>query len=99
LNADHLLKTISIIVSGKVQGVYYRQGTKEKAIELGITGQVKNLRDGTVYIIATGTDDQLQLLQEWCKAGPVKAVVASVEIKELTVQEFTGFAIVRSPWL
>lgn len=92
-------KTISIIVSGKVQGVYYRQGTKEKAVELGITGHVKNLRDGTVHIIATGTAEQLLLLTEWCKIGPSKAIVKSVQTTELPRQEFESFAIVRTTLL
>jgi acylphosphatase len=79
--------------------VYYRQCTKEKAIELGITGHVKNLRDGTVHITATGTEEQLSLLKEWCRKGPANAVVTTIETSELTLQEFNGFAIVRTPWL
>ncbi|HEY1202655.1 MAG TPA: acylphosphatase, partial [Niastella sp.] len=65
-----MLLTISITVSGLVQGVYYRQSTKEKALELGISGVVKNLPNGDVHILATGTNDQLGQLVEWCKVGP-----------------------------
>jgi acylphosphatase len=88
-------QTISIIVSGKVQGVFYRQTTKEKAIEFGITGEVKNLRDGNVSIIATGTEEQLDLLTEWCKKGPPRAVVTGVEIVELPLRSFDRFAVIR----
>jgi acylphosphatase len=90
-----MLQTISITVSGKVQGVYFRQHTKEKAIEMGITGQVRNLRDGTVYIIATGTKTQLDELIDWCKKGPPRALVTGVAINELPLKEFEHFSIVR----
>jgi len=89
------MQTISITVSGRVQGVFYRQSTREKARELGISGNVKNLADGTVYIIATGTRDQLDQLIEWCKKGPPKAVVSAVETKDLPFHEFSGFHIDR----
>ncbi len=87
--------TISITITGKVQGVYYRQSTREKALELGITGEVKNLRDGTVFILATGTKEQLDELTAWCKTGPSRAVVSDITITELPFQEFIHFLIVR----
>ncbi|MBS1622019.1 MAG: acylphosphatase [Bacteroidetes bacterium] len=90
-----MLQTISIIVFGKVQGVYFRQSTKEIAQQLNITGEVKNLRDGTVEIIATGTAEQLDQLARWCKQGPPKAIVNRTEIKHLPLQEFIQFSIVR----
>ncbi|MGH2552615.1 MAG: acylphosphatase [Chitinophagaceae bacterium] len=88
-------QTISIIVSGKVQGVYFRQHTREKAIEFGLKGQVKNLRDGNVQILATGPREQLSLFIEWCKKGPPRAEVAGVEIAELLLTHFDHFRIVR----
>lgn len=88
-------KTITITVSGKVQGVYYRQSTKEKALELGVKGQVKNLRDGKVQIIATGTELQLSAFLNWCKKGPPRAEVAGVEISETSLTHFDQFRIVR----
>jgi acylphosphatase len=87
--------TISITISGKVQGVYFRQSAKEKAIELGLTGQAKNLRDGNVHIIASGTRVQLAAFTDWCKKGPPRAVVAGVEILELPLKLFEHFTIVR----
>jgi acylphosphatase len=89
------MKTISITVSGKVQGVFFRQNAKEKALELGLTGQVKNLEDGNVHIIATGTPEQLASFTDWCKKGPPRAAVAGVEILELSLKEFEHFTIVR----
>ena len=88
-----MLQTISITVSGKVQGVFYRQSTKEMATSLGITGQVKNLSDGSVYIIATGTKEQLDKLVDWCRQGPPKAKVTSILVQELPFQHFGNFSI------
>ncbi|NOT51199.1 MAG: acylphosphatase [Chitinophagaceae bacterium] len=90
-----MLKTISVIVSGKVQGVFYRQNTKEKAVEFGITGEIKNLQDGNVSIIATGTEEQLNKLTDWCKKGPPRAVVTGVEVAEIALQPFEKFSITR----
>jgi acylphosphatase len=91
-----MLKTVSIIVTGKVQGVFFRQSTREKAKELVITGEVKNLEDGNVHIIATGTENQLSAFIDWCKKGPPRAVVAGVEINKLPLKLFEHFMIVRS---
>ena len=88
-------QTISILVSGKVQGVFFRQTAKEKALELILTGEVKNLQDGNVHIVVTGTQEQLTLFTDWCKKGPPRAVVAGVEIIELPLKQFEHFRIVR----
>jgi acylphosphatase len=88
-------QTISITISGKVQGVYYRQGAKEKALELGLTGQVTNLRDGNVHIEATGNAEQLTAFTDWCKKGPPRAVVAGVEIIKIPLKQFDHFTIER----
>ncbi len=90
-----MLQTISITVSGKVQGVFYRQSTKEKATVLGITGTIENLGNGSVNIIATGTKEQLNNLTNWCKNGPRRAVVEKVDVKELPLQSFSQFSIER----
>jgi len=89
-------QTISITVSGLVQGVYYRQSTKEKALELGVSGIVKNLPNGNVHILATGTADQLNELLHWCKQGPPHAKVSSVDVESVAAQVFMGFVIQRS---
>jgi acylphosphatase len=90
------MQTIIVTISGKVQGVFYRQSTREKARELGITGIVKNLPDGTVQITATGESYLLEQLVTWCRQGPPKASVDSVEVKETALQMFTGFTILRA---
>jgi acylphosphatase len=87
--------SISIIVSGKVQGVWYRQSTREMALILGITGEVRNLADGRVYIVATGSKEQLEKLVGWSKQGSEKARVTGIEIQDISFQQFDGFAIIR----
>ena len=88
-------QTIAITVSGKVQGVFYRQSTKEKAIDLNITGKVKNLPDGRVFIVATGSSENINALIQWCWDGPRRAVVSDVEHEVRVLQPFDGFSIER----
>ena len=90
-----MAQTISIQVSGKVQGVFYRQSVKEKAIELNITGEVRNLPDGRVFILATGEPSQLNALVEWCWQGPKKAIVTEVQHETCVFQPFETFTIAR----
>jgi acylphosphatase len=90
-----MLRTVSIIVTGKVQGVYYRQSAKEKARELNVTGEVRNMPDDAVYIVATGTEEQLTQLIEWCKQGPPGARVVNVTADEIELKIFEKFNIVR----
>jgi len=89
------LESVSIIVEGFVQGVYFRQSTKSKANELGITGEVKNKPDGTVHIIATGVRTRLNELIEWCWKGPDAAVVKNVKVEQIPLTRFSGFNIIR----
>jgi acylphosphatase len=88
-------QTISITVKGIVQGVYYRQRTKETALKSGITGEVKNMPDGNVHIVATGTQEQLDEFVKWCHKGPDTAVVSDVIVKDVPLQSFSSFRIVR----
>jgi len=82
-------------VRGKVQGVYYRQSTREKATQLGVTGTVKNLTDKSVEIRASGTAEQLKLLEDWCRQGPPGAIVTEVITSSLPPTEYEGFKIER----
>lgn len=72
--------TTKIIVSGKVQGVYFRASALKKADELKIKGFVQNLSNGSVEIIAQGKDDDIEKLIEWAHIGPARAEVNDVEI-------------------
>ncbi len=83
-----------IFVSGKVQGVFFRSGTREKAQELGVTGWVRNLADGRVEAIFEDGQENVEEMVRWCKKGPRYAVVDGVEvIPENYKGEFQGFII------
>ena len=88
------MKTISIIVSGRVQGVWFRQSTKEKAQALGLVGEVKNLTNGSVKILATGDEGILQEFINWCKIGPTLAEVEKLDIEDCELISFDKFKIV-----
>ena len=89
------MKTIRLIIKGKVQGVFYRATAKDIADLLGIKGWIRNLPDNNVEITATAAGDVLQKFIGWCKQGPPKARVEDVIIEELTLEEFKGFRIIR----
>ena len=78
------MKRIIIKVYGRVQGVFFRYTTRKVARKLGLAGIVKNMPDGSVYIEAEGTEDQLLELLEFAKKGPTYAKVEEVkyEFKE-----------------
>lgn len=80
-------------IHGLVQGVFFRQSTLEKALELGITGTVCNRDDGTVEIVAEGSKDQMKIFLEWCRTGPKKARVDRVDINEQPLKNFPNFII------
>lgn len=89
-------ETITITVIGKVQGVFFRQSAREKAISLGITGFVQNRADKTVFITATGRREQLEALLAWCQEGPPRAQVSGMSTKPAILQSFDGFHIKRT---
>lgn len=89
------MRHLSIHVEGKVQGVFFRASTKEKADELGIKGFVKNEFDGRVYIEAEGEDKALEQLISWCKKGPPRAIVNDVIIREGDMKNFSDFTVKR----
>ena len=88
-------QTIKIKVIGKVQGVWFRASTRNKALDLGLCGIVKNLPDGSVYIETTGSDNQLKALIDWCHSGPPHARVDRVEHETLPPKAFLSFEVLR----
>jgi len=71
------------LVSGKVQGVFFRASTRERALDLGVSGRATNLPDGRVEVVAEGSADALDALESWLHVGPTAARVD---------------AVVRTPW-
>ena len=77
-------RAISCVVAGRVQGVYYRAATAERADALGLNGWVKNLSDGRVEAVASGSLETLAEFAAWLWQGPPAARVASVQVEEWT---------------
>lgn len=72
---------LTLKIHGFVQGVNFRYETKQLANKLGLVGYVKNLKDGTLEIVAEGEEEALKKLLEYCKIGPSWATVSKVEEK------------------
>ena len=87
--------TAHVIISGKVQGVWFRANTKNKADQLGIMGWVKNTPDGNVEAFFEGEKDRVDDIIEWCHHGPSQAQVRNVkcERRQITSNKFKKFFI------
>jgi acylphosphatase len=84
---------LNIVVKGKVQGVFFRHGTKAVADQLGVTGWVRNEKDGSVCIEAEATEMMMKNFLMWCNDGTDRAVVESVETSEAELQNYTNFIV------
>jgi acylphosphatase len=89
--------TARAIVVGRVQGVFYRQSTLDKATSLGLTGWVRNREDGNVEFEASGRRETVEALIEWSRKGPPSARVDDVRVEWLKnpSAESSKFQIVR----
>jgi acylphosphatase len=81
------------LVTGRVQGVFFRASTREQALRLGLAGHARNLVDGSVEVVASGTDDALAELEAWLQHGPPSARVGSVMREDMLGQDMHGFVI------
>ncbi len=83
-----------VFVKGKVQGVYFRQNTKQVATKHKVNGWVRNLLDGRVEAIFEGNIIDVNKVIEWCHVGPPNSIVDDVEVKfEKYTGEFASFTI------
>ena len=73
-----MMAAARFVVSGKVQGVFFRASTRERALDLGLSGRATNLPDGRVEVIAEGDAAALDALEAWLHQGPPAARVESV---------------------
>jgi acylphosphatase len=87
------MEHVNITVRGKVQGVFFRKSTQEKAYELQISGYVQNERDGSVYIEAEGEKEKIDEFIEWCKKGPKNAEVTEIKTRNGNFQNYEDFEI------
>ncbi len=82
------------IISGRVQGVFYRAETQKAARQRGVTGWVKNRPDGTVEAVFEGNENDVAAMIEWCKSGSSQARVDNVDVDwETYTGEFSAFEV------
>lgn len=79
------------VVSGRVQGVFFRASTRSKALELGLAGRARNLPDGRVEVTVYGDPERVQVLCEWLWKGPPQARVEDVHCEPADPEPFAGF--------
>jgi acylphosphatase len=87
---------VRLEIYGRVQGVFFRKSTKEKAEKFGLSGWVRNREDGSVEALLEGAREDVDRLVEWARGGPRRAQVERVEIgEEEYVGELEGFEVRR----
>lgn len=85
---------IKLVITGRVQGVFFRAETKKTADRLGINGYVKNLSDGSVEAVIKGDSASVSQMIEWCRKGPPISKVQSVETEKISsVSNFNTFDV------
>ena len=84
---------IKAIVSGKVQGVFFRDSARKKALELQLTGWVKNTMDGNVELVACGEQDHIIEFSDWLWQGSDASEVSNVYWQETELQTFDDFTV------
>jgi acylphosphatase len=82
-----------VVVSGRVQGVFYRDTCRRAAVDAGVGGWVRNRPDGTVEAVFEGPADAVDRLVAWCRRGPRDAVVDEVTVTDEPAQGEPGFRI------
>jgi acylphosphatase len=85
---------VHLLITGRVQGVWFRANTKKKAQALDLKGWVKNLPNGSVEAVFEGEKEKVDQIIQWCKKGPSFARVDDVQIQwETPVGDFSTFTI------
>jgi acylphosphatase len=85
------MATVRFVVSGRVQGVFFRASTRAEALRLGLAGSARNLADGSVEVIASGSDEALNELERWLWQGPPAAHVERVTRESIADSPNDGF--------
>ncbi|MFH1236879.1 MAG: acylphosphatase [Candidatus Aenigmatarchaeota archaeon] len=92
--AERMSARVHLLISGDVQGVFFRASTRKFASDLGVTGWVRNLSSGMVEVVAEGRKPLLDRLVEYCRQGPDGAKVDEMEIEWGKFKgDLQGFAI------
>ncbi len=82
-----------VVVSGKVQDVFFRDTTEKEATAAGVAGWVRNLPDGRVEAVFEGSDDAVRRLIDWCRQGPGAADVRDLEAYDEEPENLSGFTV------
>lgn len=82
-----------VVVSGRVQGVFFRAEARDRAASLSLDGWVRNNPDGTVEAVFEGERDRVESMVEWCRRGPAHAEVENVEVAWGAPRGEAGFAV------
>ena len=90
---DHERTRAHVFVSGRVQGVYYRASTRERAREAGVDGWVRNLDDGRVEAVFEGPEGAVDTMIEWCETGSRAAEVEAVDVTIESPEGVEGFEV------
>ena len=75
------MKRVRATISGRVQGVFFRDETRRRAQSLGVAGWVRNAPDGTVEAVFEGDDEKVDSMVGWCRRGPSGARVEDVAVR------------------
>ncbi len=90
---DNPTLCVRCVVTGRVQGVFYRASTRHEAQRLGLTGYARNLMDGRVEVVACGEKEAVETLREWLRKGPPDAQVSSVACEFIDFHEYAQFSV------
>jgi acylphosphatase len=82
-----------VIVSGRVQGVFFRDSTRRRAESAGVAGWVRNTADGTVEAIFEGEDSAVEEMIAFCRSGPGRAEVSAVDVEDEQPEGLSGFEV------
>ena len=85
-----------LVISGRVQGVFYRASAQQEAQRLGLHGEIRNLPGGEVEAIVEGPKDRIEEFISWCRRGPPAAKVENVQVRWGPASgEFRSFLVTR----
>jgi len=89
------MRTVHLVIKGKVQGVYYRASARDVAREVGVTGWIKNMTDGNVEALVSGPEERVEKFIEWCRKGPKNAEVSEVIVNDSKERPLADFRITK----
>ncbi len=93
-DSDDTRSRVHVVISGKVQGVFFRANVRDLALKLNVNGWIKNLPNGRVEAMFEGKNDDVEKMINFCKTGPLGAKVDDIEVKREDYRgEFSGFTI------